>query len=96
MAVQIFGLPLSACSQPNEELKIQIELYEAQASELRERLETMKMDLELGVQRGPGYNRKVRKYNNLVDEYNALVEEIKVLVTQYNAQVHTFNTCAKS
>ena len=94
LAVQIFGLPLSACPQPDEQVKTQVELYEAQASESEERLETMKMDLELGTQRGVAYNRKVQRYNDLVEEYNALARQIKVLVVQYNAQVTTFNECA--
>ena len=96
LAVQIFGRPLSACPQPDEQFKTQIELYEAQASESEERLETMKMDLELGTQRGVAYNRKVQRYNDLVEEYNALTRQIKVLVVQYNAQVHTFNECVSS
>lgn len=95
MAVQEFGLPLSACPSPSKQLEETIDQNKAALEELNAELEDRQEELEnMTPKYGPKYNRKVREYNELVEIYNALVTETKSLVNQYNQQVQAFNECA--
>lgn len=94
LAVQIFGLPLSACTQPDPNLKAQIEAQEQQLEEMQQTLETKRAEIEaMQPKRGPEYSQKVEEYNQLVSEYNALLEDTKNKVTLYNSQVNQTNEC---
>lgn len=96
LAVQHFGFPVSACSQPNEELKTQIEEKQNQANALQIELNTLKNEIEnMSPRPRQDYNQKIEEYNNLVSQYNNLIAETKNLVIEYNSQVNTFNNCAK-
>jgi uncharacterized protein YkwD len=94
LAVQHFGLPLSACSQPDETLKVEIETNQNQIEELQQTLEVLQTEIQImRPKRGPAYNQKIEQYNAIVSQYNNLVDEKKVLISQYNAQVKLFNDC---
>jgi len=94
LAVQHFGLPLSACSQPDETLKIEIETNQNQIEELQQTLEVLQTEIQtMRPKRGSTYNQKIEQYNAIVSQYNNLVDETKVLISQYNAQVKLFNDC---
>lgn len=97
IAVQVFGLPLSACDSPDEQLKEAIELGKTQIEEIVLLLDQMRAELEAYRPKvGPGYNRKVDEYNALVDQYNTLVAETQEKISWYNMQVRLFNECAQS
>jgi len=95
LAVQHFALPLSACPQPDAELKEEIESNQAQIDDLLLTLIETEKELK-SLRRGnrTAYNQKVDEYNSLVSRYNELVEQTKVLVEDYNLQVALFNDCA--
>lgn len=95
LAVQHFGLPLSACPQPDETLKTKIEENQNQIKELKNNLDLIKIEIEtLKPKHSPVYFEKILQYNNLVDQYNALINETEDLINQYNNQVKIFNDCA--
>jgi uncharacterized protein YkwD len=95
LAVQHFGLPASACPQPEESLKTKIESNQSQIEELKTTLEEMKKEIEvMKPKRGEAYNQKVEQYNTLVSQYNNLINETEQLINQYNSQVQLFNDCA--
>lgn len=94
LAVQIFGLPLSACPQIDKELQAKIELYQDQSDRLQETINSLQLEIEaIRPKRGVVYNQKIKEYNNYVKQYNELVKEIKSLVSEYNNQVKLFNEC---
>jgi len=94
LAVQHFGLPLSACSQPDETLKTEIEKNQNQIVELQQTLEVLQTEIQtMRPKRGPAYNQKIEQYNAIVSQYNNLVDETKVLISRYNVQVKLFNDC---
>ena len=94
MAVQEFGLPLSACPQPDSKIKIAIDSYNSQLEQWSQALQTQKSQIEnpQGLSREE-YIGKVNAYNDLVSQYNAFVAQIKALINQYNKQVEIFNVC---
>lgn len=95
MAVQHFGMPVSACPQPDETLKAQIEENKIRADALQTELNILKNEIESARPRHkPDYNEKIDEYNNLVSQYNTLIAETKNIVAEYNLQVNSFNNCA--
>jgi uncharacterized protein YkwD len=95
MAVQEFGLPLSACPQPDANLKNQIDQGNSQIKILKQTIEDQRA--EITTTQYPSrndYNQAVTQYNDLVHQYNALVVQNKTLVNSYNLQVDQFNACA--
>ena len=94
LAVQIFGLPLSVCPQPDEDLQAKIELYQNQLNELQKNINLLKTEIEaMYPKRGPVYNQKVKEHNNYVEQYNKLADKVKGLVSEYNIQIKLFNEC---
>ena len=94
LAVQHFGLPLSACLQPSELVRLQIEKNQQELEELQRLL--LEVQAELGTIRpkwGSNYQQKLEEYNSLVERYNNLLTENKTLINQYNAQIQQFNQC---
>lgn len=94
-AVQHFGEPLSACSEPSSALKLLIESNQDQLLTLQSELDSLKREIESMRPRQADYNQKINEYNVLVSQYNSLFEKTKSLVEQYNSQVKDFNACAK-
>ncbi len=94
LAVQHFGLPLSACPVTNEALKLKIENNQAQIEILKNALNQMENEIKtIRSRRGFGYEQKINEYNNLVSEYNELLAQTKLLIEQYNTEVKLFNDC---
>ncbi len=94
LAVQEFGLPLSACPAPSSILKSQIESYETQAKILSQSIDVKRVEIEsTHPKRGPEYRMKIDEYNVLVNEYNTLVDQTKSLISRYNQEVNSFNVC---
>ena len=97
MAVQEFGLPISACPSPDDALSAMIDANKEELEARGEELEEKQEELENTEPKyGPAYNRAVREYNELVEAYNALLKETKTLVEEYNEQVSVFNVCASA
>jgi len=95
LAVQEFGLPLSACQSISETLNEQIETNRNTLDTLSETLEKSLEDLaNTKPKYGVSYNNKVKAHNNIGEIYNELIEETKALIEKYNIQVHAFNECA--
>lgn len=94
LAVQHFGLPLSACPQPDETLKLTIEANKNKIEEMLRNLEILQKDIKtMGPKYNLDYQEKINEYNQLVAEYNLLVEQTKEIVNKYNSQVKLFNDC---
>ena len=97
LAVQEFARPLSICPQPDQNLKIGIELSEKRLDELVAAVNILKVEIENQKPKGRGeieeYNRKVGEYNSLAKEINTLADSMKALIDAYNAQVRALNAC---
>jgi len=94
MAVQHFGLPLSACPQPDETLQKEIQIRENEINQLEETLNNLQIEIRsMRPKRGTLYNQKVEEYNSLVSEYNVFIKETEILINEYNIQVKLFNEC---
>ncbi len=96
LAVQEFGVPLSACEQPSPSLKAQVDADQRELQDLAAQIETAKAELENMSRRDTTYNQKVQFYNDLVNKYNNFLTQTKSLVSQYNNQVNSFNACTNS
>lgn len=95
MAVQEFGLPLSACPQPDLSIKAAIDSNSKQINSLLAAIEIKRQEIEnLSKSSRAEYNSKVSEYNELVRQYNLLVGQAKTLISTYNLQVAKFNQCA--
>lgn len=94
LAVQEFGLPLSACSQPEPALKTQIEQTQNQINDFKTLIEAKLWELKNGeFDSRSEYNQKVEEYNDLVAQYDNLIKTVKSLISDYNNQVKDFNSC---
>lgn len=94
MAVQHFGLPLSACPQPNQLLEVEIKLNQNKIDELHQDLITLNKKIKsTRPKRGALYKELIEQYNALIFQYNELVEQTEFLINQYNKQVSLFNEC---
>jgi hypothetical protein len=94
LAVQTFGLPTSACPEPDEALQMRVDAGKQKLVSLEQELAAKHTELEkLKSARDERYNTEVLAYNKLVGEYNALVSETKQLVEAYNQTVHASNAC---
>ena len=96
IAVQIFGMPVSACPEPNDSLRTSIETYDNTLKVLRMRLDESKSDADAAKEEEnrERYNALVNDYNTLVAQYNAIATEAKKAVEEYNTGIRAFNTCA--
>jgi len=97
LAVQHFGFPLSACPQPEEELKVEIEENKKEIDDIESALNNLKNEIRRMRPRwGSEYQAKVNEYNLLLVEYNSLVTKTQTLILDYNNQVKSFNQCVSS
>ncbi len=95
LAVQHFGLPLSACPEPDPGIKAEITINEVKIQGIQHELDDLKIEIEnLEPRRRDLYMQKIKEYNDLVSAYNNLVSRTDSLVKQYNSQVQLFNSCA--
>lgn len=94
IAVQHFGLSLSACSQPDEALKNEIEEKKNEIIQLQNTLKRIEVEIRtIRPRRGIFYTQKIEEYNFLVSEYNVFLKEIETLINSYNTQIKLFNEC---
>lgn len=93
IGVQEFGLPISACQIPNDDLRNQINSNGSELEQLSSKINVKKQEIDNTNPRSSEYNQRVDKHNVLVAEYNALNQAIKNLIVNYNAQVNMFNQC---
>lgn len=93
IGVQEFGLPLSACPQPQDSLKNQLNSYKSQLDNLNIQIDEKRVQLNNTKRRSEQYNNLVDQYNALISQYQSIVNESKVFITQYNNQVNVFNQC---
>ena len=93
LGVQEFGLPLSACSKPSDNLKNQIDSYKSQLDNLNVQINEKLGQLNNTNPRNKQYDDLVDQYNQLVRRYQSLAGEAKGFITQYNNQINIFNQC---
>lgn len=93
LGVQEFGLPLSACLEPSDSLKNQINSYKNQLDSLSAQINEKRGQLNNTNPRSERYNNLVDQYNQLVGQYQSLANEAKEFIAQYNNQVNVFNQC---
>lgn len=97
LAVQHFAKPLSACPQPDPNLKIGIESSEKQIDGLSVAANRLRAELENFEPKNRKelieYNQRVGEYNSLAGQINILIESAKLLINTYNSQVRALNSC---
>ncbi len=94
MIVQVFGLSLSLCPEPSQELKLLIDSGTKLLSEKHAELQKVKDDIgDIWPHRGEEYRRLSEEYNLLIQEYNDLVSQQKANIKEYNNQIEEFNYC---
>lgn len=97
MIVQVFGLSLSSCPEPNRELKSLIDITTELLAEKYSELQEIKNTLEdIWPRRGEEYHQLSKEYNLLIQEYNNLAIELKENIGEYNNQIDAFNHCIQS
>ena len=96
LAVQSFGMPLSACPSINAQIKMQIDSNNIQIANLRSQLDAKKAQIDSTPTSDPNYNTYVSEFNALVSEYNNIVVSNKALILTYNAEVQAYNNCVNS
>lgn len=99
LAVQIFGRPLSLCSEPDYSLKKSISESEERIDLLNIKSKAYYFEIESmkkgNIEAVEEYNKKVGQYNEVVRQIKILSGEIKNLVDKYNSQVKVFNACVE-
>lgn len=93
MAVQEFGLPLSSCPGPSEDLRNQIDGNQDRLQDLLVELTRRKEEIDNTPRNSPEYNQKVEDYNERVAAYNELLEATRSMIETYNSEVKQFNEC---
>ena len=97
LAVQHFAKPLSACPQPDPNLKIGIESSEKKVGELTAMANQLRAELENSQPKNrkeiAEYNQRVGEHNALANQINTLVEATKLLINTYNSQIRALNQC---
>ncbi len=96
LAVQSFGMPLSACPSIDMQMKAQIDSNNTQITILKAELDAKKAQIDSTPADDPNYNTYVGEFNTLIRPYNALVESNKALILIYNAQIQAYNDCVNS
>ncbi len=93
IGVQEFGLPLSACNQPNQNLKNEIDSAQSQLAELLSEIDNKKNVINNTSQDSPAYNQMINDYNQQIVQYNSLAGKAKAEILTFNNQVNIFNSC---
>jgi len=97
IAVQEFGLPLTACPKPDPAIKATIDSIKIQTDNLANVLDNKQLELkQTDKAEYEKYNLLAKQYNSLVGQYKDLVAQIKSLIASYNMQVNAFNQCAET
>ncbi|MHB1118056.1 MAG: CAP domain-containing protein [Minisyncoccota bacterium] len=93
IAVQSFGMPLSACPAIDVRKKAQIEANNIEIAKMTAVLETKKAQILAMSTEDPNYNVYVSEFNALVIPYNMAVVDTRTLIVEYNLTVEAFNAC---
>ncbi len=93
VGVQEFGLPLSVCQSPSNNLKIEIENNRVALDQLSLDANVKIKEIDNANKNSPQYNEKINEHNTLVAQYNQLAQTTKNLIGQYNIQINIFNEC---
>ena len=93
VGVQEFGLPASACTQPDVNLKNQIDLEKTQLDDLSLQITDKKSQIDSMDTSSSVYSQMVDDYNKLVGQYNGLSDKLKADTATYNEQVNNYNNC---
>lgn len=93
IGVQEFALPLSACTEPEINLKNKIETLKTQLDSLSTQIDQKREEVNNAVSDYVKYNSLVQVYNQMVAEYQSLASQIKNLIINYNNEVSVFNKC---
>lgn len=93
IGVQEFGLPITACSQPDTNLRNQIDSEKLQLESLSSQIDDKKSQIDSTNQNSPAYRQMIDDYNQLVVQYNSLAGELKGIIASYNNEVSIFNNC---
>jgi len=97
LAVQIFAVPLSACSRPNQQNKNLIDSSTISIKQMQVDAKIMYDNLN-NIKNIPGvdhsyYNQKIDEYNYYARKVNEAVVALKNLVDIYNTEVNKYNLC---
>lgn len=93
IGVQEFGLPMSACTQPDIVLKNQIDNLKTELENLSLQIDQKRQELDLSSNNYKKYNALVPVYNDLVRQYEIMAGNVKNLIVKYNNEVSVFNKC---
>jgi len=93
LAVQSFGMPLSACPEISVAVKNQIDANNTEIARLRAALDAKKAQVDATPTSDPNYNTYANEFNALVPQYNMIIEMNRTLVANYNTSVQVFNDC---
>ncbi len=97
IAAQIFGRPVSSCTEPETSLKSQIDAGKSTASDLMSQIQSLQTEITaMDKSNVTEYDAKVADYNALAKQYDDMAASVKSLVSEYNTEVQTFNDCIKS
>ncbi len=93
LAVQSFGMPLSACPSIDSQIKLQIDNNNVEIVNLRAQLDAKKAQIDSTLPADTNYNVYVVEFNALIPPYNSFIEQNRFLVATYNASVEAYNNC---
>lgn len=96
LAVQSFGMPLSACPAIDANLKAKIADNNATIASMKAQLDAKKAQIDATPTSDPNYNTYVNQFNAMIPDYNNLIETNRFNVTTYNGEVQAFNSCIAS
>jgi uncharacterized protein YkwD len=97
IAAQIFGRPLSSCTEPNINIKSTIQSYYSATQSMGNQAQIINSELISLKSAGnlATYNQKIPEYNSLLDAINSLTKKTQSMVNDYNVEVNTYNDCIK-
>ncbi|MBI4123158.1 MAG: hypothetical protein HY458_02265 [Parcubacteria group bacterium] len=94
LAVQIFGLPFSACPAVDSALYSEIQEQKTKLAAAAAILDAQYEELKKpAAKRDPEYSQRVQDYNAAAEAYNKTAAEIKAMVETYNTQVKEQQAC---
>ncbi|MDD5152481.1 MAG: CAP domain-containing protein [Candidatus Pacebacteria bacterium] len=93
LAVQSFGMPLSACPTLEKDLKVQIDTNNTEIANLRTAIDAKKALIDKTSPVNPFYNTYVVEYNSLIKQYEDSISINHALILKYNGEVQAFNAC---
>jgi hypothetical protein len=97
VAVQEFGLPITACPEPSRAIKASIDEMKKEVDLLEAELTKQKTAIDnASPKMGSDYEAKLKQYNIDVNKFNKIVISLKSKISAYNKQVAAFNECAET